>query len=218
VDIYRSGAVDMSGVNETTLRPARVWTRDTGAGISAFPEWGTPVLGAPPVMPPSGAPGGMPSSPDAKLTFHYSFNAQSLILNYLMGAEVTFPLGLRPDVFVNDFAIDPSGNTVIFCFTEYRAGRDRPNIRVVAQDISSSLPYWSEIYDGVSCALGLGSYAADGSTFAMSIERGVGARARHQLRAPWRSDAELLLQHAEQQRHPDDVHRPHCQHRRAGHA
>jgi hypothetical protein len=172
VDIYRSGAVDMSGVNETTLRPARVWTRDTGAGISAFPEWGTPVLGAPPMMPPSGAPGGMPSSPDAKLTFHYSFNTQSLILNYLMGAEVTFPLGLRPDVFVNDFAIDPSGNTVIFCFTEYRAGRDRPNIRVVAQDISSSLPYWSEIYDGVSCALGLGSYAADGSTFAMSIVRG----------------------------------------------
>ncbi len=176
VDIYRDGAVAMSGVNETRMRPERVWTLDTGALIGAsvpeFPAWSMPMLGAPPVMPTvpsSSAPGGMPGSVASKFTFHYDYNAQALVLNYLMDSEVYFPLGLAPDVYVNDFAIDPNGNTVIMCFPEWRAGRDRPVIRVVAQDISSGMPYWSETYDGIACSLGLGAYANDGSTFAMGL-------------------------------------------------
>lgn len=176
VDIYRDGAVAMTGVNETTMRPVRVWTLDTsaliGASVPEFPAWSMPMLGAPPVMPTvpaSSAPGGMPSSPASKLTFHYDYNIQALVLNYLMDTEVVFPLGLAPDVYVNGFAIDPTGNTVIMCFPEWRAGRDRPVIRVVSQDISSGMPYWSQTYDGVACSLGLGAYANDGSNFAMGL-------------------------------------------------
>ncbi|MFQ3672224.1 MAG: hypothetical protein SNJ83_01355 [Aggregatilineales bacterium] len=166
VDIYRDGRVDMAGVNETTLRPVRVWTRDVGVAFSPFPAWLSPTLGEPPTTP--GLSPSMPSL-DARATLHYSYSTQSLVLNYLMGTEAYFPLGLAPDVYVNDFAIDPSGSTVIMCFPEFRAGRDRPIIRVIAQDIVSGLPYWSETYDGIACSLGLGSYANDGSNFAMGL-------------------------------------------------
>lgn len=167
IDLLRDGSI-VGPYGETASSVQRVWFMPEMqyANYTDFPTFTAASAEALPTLPAPPLPLG--DAPISVQTYHYDFDTQSLISNYHDEAgSASYWLGVPGDRYISSLAVDPAGATVIYCFQNYDT--DPITTTITRRDILSSVVYWTRDIEAKTCGLGVGSFSADATSFAMSL-------------------------------------------------